>query len=163
MTGERKPAELREATSKISEIGVGEVAWGIAAQAIKFKWDANRLAQEISQFAVNYAHEQRPAPSMAARELAERIITKLHGACFVSALRDQVAAMIDHYYWERDAALREQLKAIIDRWQAPQTILHRGPSPYPEGEAYCKGLNSSMKYCADELAAALAAREGNNK
>jgi len=61
----------------ISKMGVGDVAYGIAAQAIEEKWVAARLGPHIARFAIDYAAEQSDTLAaekymLEAQEMAEK-------------------------------------------------------------------------------------------
>jgi len=43
---------------RISDMGVGDVAYGIAVQAVEGKWDALKLGPYMARFAIDYADER---------------------------------------------------------------------------------------------------------
>ena len=52
---------IKKRKEKISmaEIGVGDMAWCLAKQAIDEKWDAAKLGPAIARFAIQYLAEWR--------------------------------------------------------------------------------------------------------
>ena len=48
-------------TPTIDEIGMGDVAWGIAKQAVTERWTPERLGERIAKFALTFAKEQAAA------------------------------------------------------------------------------------------------------
>lgn len=65
------PALSPGAPPAIDEIGLGDVAWGIAKQAVVEKWSDLKLAQSISHFAKQYGNERHAALLQALRELRD--------------------------------------------------------------------------------------------
>jgi hypothetical protein len=49
-------------------MGVGDVAYGIAVQAIEGKWTAAQLGPYMARFAIDYANEQAPQPLQTGRD-----------------------------------------------------------------------------------------------
>lgn len=56
------PDGEREQQPSITEMGVGDVAYGIAVQAIQGKWDAAKLGPYMARFAIDYAKELAGKP-----------------------------------------------------------------------------------------------------
>jgi len=84
-------------------MGVGDVAYGIALQAIEGKWPADKLGPYMARFAVDYAKEQPALAAPATGKLRE----------FISRLRDEIVEQQKAGYATAESWVIARLNAAL--------------------------------------------------